>query len=156
MEERERGRNLCHSPSRPLPPSSERRLQTARRWAFVWALFLFTLTSWPRPPRIPIVSGIPGFDKAVHFGLYAVEAFLLYRAVRWAGRAGFSLARVLAIVGVMAVWGVADEAHQNWIPGRLMESADVTADVAGAAAGAVAASLASKSATEDQGSGTED
>jgi VanZ family protein len=43
----------------------------------------------------------------------------------------------------MAVWSVADEVHQYWIPGRSMEGGDVAADVAGAVAGAVAASLAS-------------
>jgi VanZ family protein len=123
--------------------SSDHPTRLARRAALGWGLFLLALTSWPKPPRIPIVSGIPNFDKVVHFGLYGVEAFLLYRAVRWAGRAAFSFARVLAIVGGMAVWGAADEVHQFWIPGRSMEGSDVAADIAGAAAGALAASLAS-------------
>jgi VanZ family protein len=92
---------------------------------------------------VPLLSGIPNFDKLVHFTLYAVQAWLLYRSVWWAGQARFSLARALAIVGVMAVWGVADETHQTWIPGRSMEGDDVLADVAGAAAGALAASVAS-------------
>jgi VanZ family protein len=87
------------------------------------------------------VSGIPNFDKLVHFTLYAVQAWLLYRSVEWPGHSRFSLARALAIVGVMAVWGVADETHQTWIPGRSMEGDDVGADVVGAAAGAVAASV---------------
>ena len=91
---------------------------------------------------MPILSGIPNVDKATHFLLYAVEAFFLYQAVRWAGREGVSLTRVLAIVGALAVWGVADEVHQSWIPGRRMEAEDVAADVAGAGIGAVAASLA--------------
>lgn len=93
---------------------------------------------------MPILSAIPNFDKAVHFGLYGVEAFLLYRAIRWAGRAGFSLVRVLAVVATMAVWGIADEVHQYWIPGRSMEAEDVAADVAGAGVGAVVASWASR------------
>lgn len=101
------------------------------------------LTSWPKPPRVPIVSGIPHVDKVVHFLLYAVEAFLIYQAIRWPGRARFSLARVLAVVGAMAVWAVADETHQAWIPGRSMEGADVAADVAGACAGALIASAGS-------------
>ena len=117
-------------------------MKRSRIHALAWAAFLFTLTSWPSPPRVPIVSGIPNFDKLVHFTLYGVQAWLLYRAVRWPGRSGFSLARVLAIVGVMALWGAADETHQTWIPGRAMEGDDVMADVAGAAAGAVAASVA--------------
>jgi VanZ family protein len=108
--------------------------------AVAWGVFLFTLTSWPSPPRLPFVAGIPNSDKLVHFTLYAVEACLIYRSVKWAGRPRFSLARALAIVGAMAVWGIADETHQKWIPGRSMEGGDVAADVAGAAAGAVGAS----------------
>jgi VanZ family protein len=34
------------------------------------------------------------------------------------------------------VWGALDEAHQEWIPGRMMDSGDLAADVAGAAVGA--------------------
>ncbi len=116
-------------------------MRRARRAALFWALFLFTLTSWPRPPRLPIVSGISHFDKLVHFFLYAVQAFLLYRAISWPGRSGFSLGRALAVVGTMAVWGMADEVHQTWIPDRSTEAGDVAADVLGAAAGASVASL---------------
>ena len=125
----------------------ERAVGPLRRYrigALAWGVFLFTLTSWPSPPRVPLVSGIPNFDKLVHFALYAVEAWFLYRSVRWPGQPRFSLARALAIVGVMAVWGVADETHQAWIPGRAMEGDDVAADAAGAAAGAVAASVLSR------------
>ncbi len=90
---------------------------------------------------MPILSAIPNFDKVVHFGLYSVEAFFLYQAVRWAGRATLSLARVLAITGVMLLWGTVDEIHQYWIPGRSTEVADAAADTAGGAVGALAASL---------------
>jgi VanZ family protein len=112
--------------------------------AFFWGLFMIILTSWPRPPRIPVVSAIPHADKITHFILYGVEAFLLYRAMRWPGRARRSFARVLAIVGVMAIWGVADEVHQYWIPGRSMEGGDVAADVTGATVGAFIATFASR------------
>jgi len=118
-------------------------MRRARRAALLWAVLLFALTSWPRPPRVPIVSEIPNFDKLVHFTLYSVEAFLLYWAVSWPGRPRFSLARVAAIVGLMAVWGVADETHQAWIPGRSMEAEDVAADVVGACTGALVASVTS-------------
>jgi len=118
-------------------------LRRARRAALGWGVFLVTLTSWPKPPTVPIVSAIPNFDKVVHFVLYGVEAFLVYRAVSWPGRSRFSLGRVLALVGAMAVWAVADETHQAWIPGRSMEAGDVGADVTGAVCGAVVASVVS-------------
>jgi VanZ family protein len=117
-----------------------------RRAALIWAIFLFALTSWPKPPQVPIVSTIPNFDKLIHFTLYGVQAFLIYRAVVWPGGSGFSLTRCLAVVGLMAVWAVADETHQYWIPGRSMEGGDVAADVVGATAGAAAAAIASERA----------
>ena len=116
--------------------------------AIAWGVFLFALTSWPKPPHIPALTRIPHFDKLVHFTLYGVEAFLLYAAIAWPGRKGFSWLRALAITGAMAVWGAADEVHQHWIPGRAMEGGDVLSDVAGGAAGALAASLKSRK-TED-------
>lgn len=118
------------------------RLGRARIAALAWGVFLFVLTSWPKPPEVPILSGIPNFDKLVHFGLYSVEAFCIYFAIRWPGvrPAGFSLLRVLALTGLMAVWGTVDEVHQTWIPGRSCDPEDALADTTGAAVGAVVAS----------------
>ena len=103
--------------------------------ALLWGGFLFVLTSWPNPPS-PDAAGLP-LDKLTHFGLYGVEGFLLYRAIRWKGQAGFAWTRVLTIVGILALWGAIDEAHQEWVPGRRMDADDLAADVAGAAVGAV-------------------
>jgi VanZ family protein len=122
----------------------------ARIAAALWGGFLFLLTSWPNPPAIP--AGSFPLDRLVHFLLYGlvhfllygVEAFLLYRAIDWKGRSGFAWPRVLAIVGTMALWGVLDEAHQEWIPGRGMESEDLAADIAGAGVGAIAAGMAAR------------
>jgi len=129
---------MNRSPDGPMDRS--RALARAKRAALAWGVFLLTLTSWPEPPRVPVVSAIPNFDKVVHLILYAVEAFFIYRAISWPGKPGFSWARAAAIVGAMAVWAVADETHQAWIPGRSMEAGDVGADVVGAAAGALIAS----------------
>ena len=116
------------------------RRKRARIAAALWGGFLFVLTSWPNPPSIP-TGGFP-LDKVTHFFLYAVEAFLLYRAIGWSGRSELALSRIVAITGTMALWGMLDETHQAWIPGRTMDSGDLYADIAGAVAGAtLAASL---------------
>ena len=129
------------SPRRRVSTSLDSRLKAARRLAIAWGLFLFTLTSWPKPPAVPILSGIPNSDKLVHLVLYGVEAFFLYRAIAWPGKPRFSFLRVLTIVGALAVWGMVDEVHQSWIPGRSTEAEDVVADVTGAGVGAVLASV---------------
>jgi VanZ family protein len=107
----------------------------ARFLAAAWGCFLLAVTSWPNPPAVE-AGGFP-LDKLTHFLLYAVEALLLHRAIRWKGRSGIAMSRVMAIVGTMAVWGMLDEAHQEWIPGRVMDTGDLVADVTGAAVGAV-------------------
>ena len=110
-------------------------MRRARIAAALWGGFLFLVTSWPTPPAVE-AGGFP-LDKLTHFLLYAVEAVLLHRAIRWKGRSGVAMSRVMAIVGTMAVWGMLDEAHQEWIPGRRMDTGDLVADIAGAAVGAV-------------------
>jgi VanZ family protein len=114
-------------------------LRRARIRAAVWGCFLLLLTSWPNPPAVE-TGGFP-LDKLTHFLLYGIEAFLLYRAVGERGRSGLAFGRVLAITGTMALWGMVDEAHQEWIPGRRMDSEDLLADVSGACAGALLGGL---------------
>lgn len=118
-------------------------MRRARIAAALWGGFLLLVTSWPNPPSIE-PGGFP-LDKVTHFSLYAVEAFLLHRAIRWEGRAGLGLSGVIAIAGTMALWGMLDEAHQEWIPGRMMDSGDLIADVAGALVGAAVAGLTLRS-----------
>jgi VanZ family protein len=137
-------KSVAQSPRLPVAPSDSSRLKVARRWAVAWGVLLLALTSWPRPPEVPGLSGIPGFDKLVHFTLYGGEAFFLYASISWPGKAVFSLLRALAVTGSMAVWGAVDELHQHWIPGRSMDGDDVAADVSGAGLGALVASAMSR------------
>ncbi|MFN2387471.1 MAG: VanZ family protein [Thermoanaerobaculia bacterium] len=132
------------------PGSSERAaaMRAGDPWgrraaAALWSLVVLASSSWPNPPGPPdALSGVPALDKLTHLLLYGVLGFLIYRAMRWPGRAGFGAGRVLAIAGALAVFGTLDEIHQLWIPGRGMEGADLLADVAGGAVGAAAAALA--------------
>jgi VanZ family protein len=115
----------------------------ARLAAVTWGLFLLALTSWPSPPKVPLVSWIPSFDKAAHAVLYGVEGFLLYFAVAWPEPRRFSWLRALVIGGALAVWGTLDEVHQAWIPGRSMEAADALTDAVAGLCGALIASFVS-------------
>lgn len=92
---------------------------------------------------IPDLQTLPGHvsDKTAHFSVYAGLALALLRGranMRWTEmtwRTG------LWAVGVSGLYGVTDEWHQGFVPGRTVSAADWVADITGAAV-AVAAALA--------------
>lgn len=106
--------------------------------AILWTILIFVLSS------IPDLSGpdlgLSWQDKLDHFVFYAIYGFLLYLAVRfqdryeWLTRAAW---RVTVIFGVL--YGITDEIHQYFVPGRSMDWRDVLADGLGIIAGATVA-----------------
>lgn len=79
------------------------------------------------------------FDKAAHFGMYAVLAGLLTRHLldlTTPARAA------IAAIAVTVAFGALDEWHQQFIPGRSTELADWRADSLGAMTGAALFALA--------------
>jgi VanZ family protein len=108
--------------------------KSRRNWLVVvgWVLVIEALTSWPSPPSF----GAPhGFDKVVHFTMYAALGFLAMRAVRRQG-ASFWWRPFLAVACCISIWGALDEWHQQFIPSRSMELGDWIADSIGGIAGA--------------------
>jgi VanZ family protein len=95
------------------------------RWAppFAWAALLFALSHQPGGDLPALFEGA---DKVAHVLLYAPLGFLLGRAVGVAW-----LAVLLA-----TAYGVTDEWHQLYVPGRSPSIADVVADAIGATLGA--------------------
>ena len=96
-------------------------------------LFLFALSSRPVPGP---VSHIP--DWMTHGAGYAVLAVLAGRAL--AGGLGRPVtARVAALAVLISTsYGVTDELHQSFVPGRIADAWDLVKNLAGAVAGAVA------------------
>jgi VanZ family protein len=89
------------------------------------AVGIFTITSWPTPPKMPGSS-----DKFVHFAAYAA----LGVGVAWAARTRTLVGVVPWLIAVSAL-GAIDEWHQQFIPGRRMDAQDWVADTAGAVSG---------------------
>lgn len=104
-----------------------------RRWLppLLWAGVIIFATSTPAD-LVP--KQVTPFDKAVHFSLYAVLGVLLSR--RMSEVIGAWRGALLAVVLAIA-FAVVDEWHQQFIPGRSAERADVLADSLGALAGAL-------------------
>jgi len=77
-------------------------------------------------------------DKLLHFAEYAVLAFLVNRAICLL-RAGIA-PRTAAVVAVVlaTAFGVTDELHQRFVPGRDASVFDLLADFLGSIAGAMA------------------
>jgi len=86
------------------------------------------LSAWRDPGGI---SWLPIGDKVVHAGLYSVLGLAL----------GYGRSRVgrpvphAVLLAIGALYGVTDEWHQMYVPGRLAEVGDLLADLVGLALG---------------------
>jgi VanZ family protein len=78
------------------------------------------------------------FDKLFHTCIYAVLGFLFYFSLRESGfyRHLFLLSVLLAVS-----YGITDEFHQSFVPGRLASAGDLLANLAGAMLGGFAAGM---------------
>lgn len=105
----------------------------AARWfyAALASAIIFYLSSLP----IQVPGGIPNLDKVVHFVLYFGLGMSYFNV---ATRGGIrTTARACWIVFLLAVaYGISDEWHQAYVPGRTADWQDVAADAVGAAAAA--------------------
>ena len=97
-----------------------------------YCLLIFIQSSFTTPDMGP---ELPFQDKAAHLAAYALMGYLACRA--WAslpwplGGVAISLAGFLFAV----VFGLSDEWHQSFVPGRMAEGWDVLADGLGALVG---------------------
>jgi len=109
-------------------------------WAPVAAMMTLqiVLSSQSHLPPLPLLSSLPQGDKVAHAGWFFLLGLLVWRAIRegegWPRRR----AALLLVLGAL-LWGVSDEAHQFFVPGRSVEAADVAADLAGASVAALLA-----------------
>jgi len=101
--------------------------------AYAALIFIFSSISQP----MPSVEPFPHFDKLCHFLEYGILSFLLIRALGSSGmnRAGLSL-RIAAVILAVA-YGITDELHQYFVPGRNMELMDVLSNTLGAFIGQI-------------------
>ena len=100
----------------------------------VYCLLIFVLSSLSKGIYIPSLFGV---DKVVHFIEYGILGFLLARSIlgfqsSLSSKLLVSLAVVLAII-----YGISDEVHQAFVPGRNASPWDVLADGLGGLMGAL-------------------
>jgi VanZ family protein len=87
---------------------------------------------------LPMPSMFEFQDKVMHFGAYFILGIFSWRGFRHQGFAG----RQLALVSLLfcSVYGISDEWHQAYVPGRSSSGWDWLADTLGAATAALALS----------------
>ena len=102
-----------------------------RVWGPAWVtmVLIFVLSS------ISGLGPIPGGvdDGVAHALQYAVLAALLLRGVAGARWRGVGVRAAALAVLLATLYGVTDEAHQRFVPGRTAEVTDLVADALGAA-----------------------
>ena len=93
---------------------------------------IFVVSGSSSPPRLPV----PVSDVTAHAIAYAVLGAAMLRAVTGADSLRITGGGVLLAVALTVAYGVTDELHQSFVPGRTPELRDLAADALGAAAGA--------------------
>jgi VanZ family protein len=96
---------------------------------------IFALSAQPSLPKPP--GGMS--DKQEHALAYAGLSALACRAIAGGPLVGLSPSGALAAAVIASAYGITDELHQSFVPGRKAEVADWVADAAGAAAAALGA-----------------
>ena len=115
----------------------------ALRWALAvcWMGGIFYLSQQSSP-----LGASPGdLSYLAHLGIYAVLAMLLYWALWTAvAREDPELELIVATVafGLTVLYGVSDEIHQSFVPGRTASERDLAMDALGAFLGLSLALLA--------------
>lgn len=102
---------------------------------------LYYLSSIPASEMGRLGVKLP--DKLLHAGAYAVLALLLYLALRRGWGVMPAPAGVAAWI-VSVIYGVSDEYHQSFVPGRDPSMGDLVADAVGAAVALAGVALLSR------------
>ncbi|UCF66189.1 MAG: VanZ family protein [Acidobacteriota bacterium] len=115
--------------SRAVPAAHEGGAPPASRWRLVVPVGLMIMIAvashQSSTPSLPGSS-----DKLAHFTAFGLLAVAWWYAF---GIQNLSLrARALLAVTASTLWGVLDEWHQSFVPGRTPSAADVVADGLGA------------------------
>jgi VanZ family protein len=102
---------------------------------------------------IPDLGPLPGgvSDKSGHTLAYAGLGGLLLFALAQGRVDGVTLRRAGLAVALATVYGITDECHQSFVPGRSPEVADVIADAVGATLGVALAVLLARLPGRRQG-----
>ena len=104
-----------------------------RHWlpAILWAMIIFYFSAQPAAPKVSGDEGIQlALQKVGHATEYAILAFLVHRALRRGHQFSPRKAAILAAL-IAAGYGITDEFHQSFVPGRVCAVSDMAFDATG-------------------------
>lgn len=96
----------------------------------VWASLIFLASSIPS--QYLIKFGLSNYDKVIHVAAFFILGWLSHRACVHQGRVPRirDYSKLFSFVFVLS-YGVVDEVHQAWTPGRSVDMIDILANAAG-------------------------
>lgn len=101
-------------------------------FAVLYLSLIFIQSSIPseKIPQMTILS----FDKIIHAGIYFIATILIYLAIR--EYRPFDTGKIARLTfAITVLYGLSDEIHQYFVPGRNSSIWDFVADIAGVTAG---------------------
>jgi len=96
--------------------------------AIAWSIFIFTVSSIPSS-KIPAL--IDYTDKVLHAGVFGVLCWLIHIAFFFQPHVKLKRYSALVALFLTMLYGVVDEYHQMYTPGRTTEFWDFLADTTG-------------------------
>ena len=120
----------------PRPRSRNNNRPTLLYWslpvAYMGLIFFASSIAWD----VQIPSEFPLRDKGVHFCEYGLLGFLCTHAALGTWPSVTRVRLLAAGAFIATAWGLGDELHQAFVPGRSAEFLDLVADGVGASTGA--------------------
>ena len=98
--------------------------------AILWASVIFFGSSIPGT-KLPSFAHLIN-DKVIHASIFFLLGLLVYRALEPKVKpAAFDWRRLLIAISAVIIYGISDEFHQGFVPGRTVDYSDALADSLG-------------------------
>ena len=98
--------------------------------AIAWAVIIYLISSVPGS-KIPKFAHLIN-DKIIHASIFFIFGLLVYRSLEPRVKPEtFNWTRLFISIGAVIIYGLSDEFHQGFVPGRTEDILDATADSVG-------------------------
>jgi VanZ family protein len=115
--------------------------------ALTWMAGIFYLS---HQPTLDVPSLFENQDKVMHFGAYGLLGVLLLGAMPLEA-AGYRSRQIALATLIASLYGISDEFHQSFVPGRSPDVMDWLADTSGAFLAALLLAQLSRSVSGSRG-----